>query len=387
MQRCFKSRWIAGAAALVVLLLAGCSSKSIRLGQTAAGGSDGTAGSGGQAGTGGSGGVQAQSDKVDLLFVVDNSLSMEDKQQLLSFAVDDLLERMVNPRCVNAAGTAVAQPKSPDIPCPSGSQREHTPARDLHVGVITSSLGAQGGDICSPSYSNFTPPKNDRAHLLGTVRSNIPSFNDQGFLWWHADGANGATSDVPKLVADTKAHITSAGENGCGYEMPLEAMYRFLVDPEPPENVTTKGNLTEVSGIDQVLLAQRQAFLRPESAVFVVLLSDENDCSIRNYGPLEVHKQGWLVTSAHTSSQGLPRATAICKTKPSDPCCRNCAATNPPGCQKAAEDPECSKGPYHFLEDHLNLRCWDQKRRFGVDWLLPHPALRRRLALDNHRQA
>jgi hypothetical protein len=36
------------------------------------------------------------------------------------------------------------------------------------------------------------------------------------------------------------------------------------------------------------------------------------------------------------------------------------------------QDPECQKGPYDTnFDDPLNLRCWDQKRRFGVDWLFP----------------
>lgn len=40
-------------------------------------------------------------DKVDLVFVIDNSLSMGDKQELLRDAVPNLLERLINPPCIS----------------------------------------------------------------------------------------------------------------------------------------------------------------------------------------------------------------------------------------------------------------------------------------------
>ena len=68
------------------------------------------------------------------------------------------------------------------------------------------------------------------------------------------------------------------GEFGCGYEMPLEAMNRFLVDPVPYQSLLQTNDGQMPVGIDQVVLDQRAAFLRPDSIVGVVLLSDENDC-------------------------------------------------------------------------------------------------------------
>src|SRR5688500_18126699 len=44
--------------------------------------------------------VQTSIDKIDVLFVVDNSSGMADKQALLSQAVPGLVERLVNPDCV-----------------------------------------------------------------------------------------------------------------------------------------------------------------------------------------------------------------------------------------------------------------------------------------------
>ena len=43
-------------------------------------------------------------DKVDLLFAIDNSASMGDKQQYLAEAIPDLITRLVTPNCVDDAG-------------------------------------------------------------------------------------------------------------------------------------------------------------------------------------------------------------------------------------------------------------------------------------------
>ncbi|HEY2509574.1 MAG TPA: hypothetical protein VGI39_01840, partial [Polyangiaceae bacterium] len=47
--------------------------------------------------------IQEQAvDKVDLLFSIDNSASMGDKQDYLESAIPDLLDRLVQPDCVDA---------------------------------------------------------------------------------------------------------------------------------------------------------------------------------------------------------------------------------------------------------------------------------------------
>jgi hypothetical protein len=85
--------------------------------------------------------------------------------------------------------------------------------------------------------------------------------------------------------------VRSSGEHGCGYEASLEAWYRFLIDPEPPSSVSVPaGSATSVVGpVDTTVLAQRQAFLRADSLVAIVMLTDENDCSIVDEG------YGWLI--------------------------------------------------------------------------------------------
>jgi hypothetical protein len=54
--------------------------------------------------------TQTSVDKIDLLFMIDNSISMSDKQEILQLAVPDLVQRLVNPICVDSEGTQYPPP-------------------------------------------------------------------------------------------------------------------------------------------------------------------------------------------------------------------------------------------------------------------------------------
>ncbi len=311
--------------------------------------------------------AQARSEQLDLLFVVDNSISMADKQQLLHDAVPKLVERLVDPYCRDQSGSFT--PKVGGL-CPAGTEEEMSPVRDMHVGVISSSLGGHGGIACTPAEgSTFVPAKDDRGELIAPLRGTF-SFQNLGFLAWDTrpNPLSGTSDNLGTLVGDLESVLMAAGEDGCGYEAPLEAMYRFLVDPEPPTSVTNNGAESVRDGINSTLLAQREAFLRPDSALAIVMLTDENDCSVLDEGP------GMYVAGV-TAGGKLPRGTAACASDPNDPCCRSCALSeiNPPdGCAPLNADPGCPPTTTPFPEpEHPNLRCFEQKRRFGLDLLYP----------------
>jgi hypothetical protein len=339
--------------------------------------------------------VQTSVDKIDLLFMIDNSGSMADKQAILKSAVPVLVTRLTSPICVNAQGEPTKE-NSVQGKCTNGKP-EFPPINDIHVGIVTSSLGSHGGDVCADSTAGgtkeYTP--DDHAHLLGTVRpaggqfatfETAKTWNNTGFLAWDPDQKDTPTPGQAQPAVFQQSFqdmISAVGERGCGFEASLESWYRFLIDPEPPANVglvatdskhslTSRGSSlvigsdgsTTCSGCDLELLAQRKAFLRPDSLVAIVMLSDENDCSVRDDG------QGWLVTKeAHL----LPRATAVCATNPNDPCCRSCGSSDgPASCGPLATDPGCTATlPMDDLRDAENLRCFAQKQRFGVDLLYP----------------
>lgn len=357
---------IPGVAVALLALTVSCG--NVDRDASGSGGSSGGAGAGGSGASGGSaggsGGVVGvtETDKVDLLLVVDNSMSMADKQALLAATLPRLVQRLVKPRCLDAAG----QPTGTTAPCAAGSQPELPPVTDMHVGVITSSLGGHGGNVCQDQ-----PPFNDRARLLPSVRpaEGLPG-ESSGFVSFQA------SDDPGQLVADVATHVEAAGEQGCGFEAPLESMYRFLADPSPPAAVTQEGGRTVASGVDDTLLAQRQAFLRPDSLLAIVMLSDENDCSIKD------SELGWYVStimSPSNTAYALARPTAHCATDPNSACCRSCLTSEsapPAGCTPLDLDPECAKGETldPATEDKVNVRCWDQKQRFGIDFL--HPTAR-----------
>jgi hypothetical protein len=275
--------------------------------------------------------------KVDLLLLVDDSSSMGDKAALLASSIPGLLKRIV------VAG-------------------------DVHLGVITSSLGTFGGNVCSN-----TGKQNSHAHLV----TGVPSAAN-GVLAF----GGGASTDVNAFIADATKLVTSVGETGCGLEAQLESAYHFLVQPDPWQDVTVdQFNQGAFSGVDAELLAQRKAFLRPDSLVVVVMLTDEDDSSP---DPLSVGGQGWAFSAnqfpgstvfrADGKTTTAPRATTACQTDPGSPDCTSCgfAATCNPSdaaCQKIRNDPECQKngGYYGPNEDQLNVRYQRMKERYGVD--------------------
>lgn len=346
------------------------------------GGTGAANGNGGEGGAGAEGGA-LHTDKIDLLLVVDNSISMFEKQALLGAAIPKLVQRLVDPWCV-AAGEAPV-PAADGHVCPQGYALETPPINDMHVGVITTSLGAHGShDVCSEEQNaqnvqagGTAANYDDKGQLLPFVRpsANLPSWNGTGFLNW--DPLGRATpvgqSDTDQFILDVRKLIEATDAHGCGYETTLEAAYRFLVDPEPPKvidhDLTTAVTTvsTDPSNTDEDVLAQRAAFLRDDSALVIVSLSDEDDCSIDD----TAGKQGWLAAYKGGVNQltfHMPRATAACDSDPNDACCAPCTASLPSSCPA---DPACSSPTLSYAEDSMNLRCFDQRRRFGVDLLYP----------------
>lgn len=309
--------------------------------------------------------------KIDLLFMIDNSQSMGDKQKLLAQAVPQLVDRLVVPRCVAENGETHARTSLTEA-CPANMAPEFRAVRDIHVAVITSSLGSHGAS--NGSCAGSEEGQNDRSLLLPKVRTSaaLANYNKSGFLAWDPDQKLNPTgeSDAPRLKEQFANMVKAAGENGCGYESSLESWYRFLIDPEPPLTLsvpkTGKYEKTTVTAIDTEVLAQRDAFLRPDSLVAIVMLTDENDCSIRDeeYGNV-------LSGEAHAW-----RGNSACAKDPNDPCCLPCLATTvPQGCTPNDQDPVCipakEKQQLSDGEDHQNMRCFDNKRRFGYDFLYP----------------
>lgn len=314
--------------------------------------------------------------KIDILLMIDNSLSMGIKQEILAAAVPQLLGRLTSPDCVDPSGVEpsihLADPVSP---CPGNLQREFGPVNDVHVGVVTSSLGDFGGDTCpeppdgSDPTSHANRAQNDHAWLVGALsrtRMGAP------FLAWTSTDASAYPSSIGVKQAEFVDYVKAATEIGCGNEMSLEAWYRFLVDPAPPIDVITLNQGANQRGqVDASILMQRQAFLRPDSLVAILMLSDENDCSMRDTG-----SYSWVAMTAGAGFR-MWRGSSPCASNPNDPCCYSCMLADAGGVSSAClqRDTACRQADpsakLALADDDVNMRCRMMKRRFGYDFLFP----------------
>nr|HEX4316356.1 hypothetical protein [Kofleriaceae bacterium] len=168
---------------------------------------------------------------VDILFVIDDSASTADKQELFGSNF---------PRFVQALD---------EFPG-NGSGGHLRP--NLHIGITTSSIdigagGDLGGDACHASATD--------GHLRAAGSNCQPITSGTYFT----DVADGSGRDVNYTgdLADAFACVANVGDTGCGFESPLEAMKRAL-----------DGSHSENAG-----------FIRPGAFLAVVILTDEDDCS------------------------------------------------------------------------------------------------------------
>ncbi len=371
-------------------------------------------------------------DKLDLVFMIDSSPSMADKQMVLAQAIPDLLNRLVSPSCLGSDGS-VMSPADHDGRCASGSVPEFDAVRDIHIAVVTSSLGGHGADSClAASPSVASPDDHGRPITRKLAGGDVPTYDGKGFLAWDPDGVQAPAGEgqASNLLMNFSDMVKGADQKGCGFEASLEAWYRFLIDPNPPATValSVSGDATKGargSGTDTTLLQQRAAFLRPDSLVAIVSVSDENDCSIidgtlphdvcekptfdANGNPTgcTMARTPWPANYARGNFQGyteqnggvtgtpfpannlaaqsglplseppgifgacsdgsqafcLAPGTSECMDNPDWPACRSCYLASDGACSSASTLPAPA--------DPVNLRCWNQKQRFGVDMLYP----------------
>jgi hypothetical protein len=168
--------------------------------------------------------------KVDIVFLIDNSPSMSPKQAELKARFPELIKILDNFGKMNPAW--------------------------YHIGVITSDLGAGqftlGGGQCHPGGDG------GKLQLLGAAADTTCKPVTGGVNFIDYNQLNG-TNNLPagQDLPTTFGCMSSVGDKGCGFEHQLEATYRALKNP-PAEN---------------------HDFLRPDALLVVVFVTDEDDCS------------------------------------------------------------------------------------------------------------
>lgn len=180
-------------------------------------------------------------DKLDLLFVIDNSGSMAQEQTKLAQQIPALLTSLANGQATD--GTTF------------------TPMRDMHVGVVTSDMGLSGSPIrLPPSCEGF----GDDGILIKNATANAPD----GYLSYTTEqGSLGQT------LADLSV-LANVGIAGCGFEQQLEAMYKALAPSSVKFAQDRPGNAD----------GPNKGFLRPDATLAIVHLTDEEDCSVTSEG-------------------------------------------------------------------------------------------------------
>jgi hypothetical protein len=172
---------------------------------------------------------------VDILFVIDNSPSMLDKQASLVASF---------PKMMDALGTLEG-----GLP-------------NLHIGVATSDMGTMGSLDSAPGPGIGSGPgacsgRGDDG-ALQNLDGTVPAAELGGALYISdlGNGDGSRTRNYTGELRDVFTKIASVGANGCGMEQPLASMRRALGNPANGD------------------------FVRPGANLAVVILADEDDCSV-----------------------------------------------------------------------------------------------------------
>jgi hypothetical protein len=176
---------------------------------------------------------------LDVLFVIDNSPAMTDKQRNLTNSFLNFLDVL-----------ATADDGLPN----------------LHLGVVSSDLGTKGALDAQPGPAIGTGPGacsgNGLAGVLqtnGTTLVTGPYISDV----MASDGTR--TTNYVGSLASAFAAIATVGSDGCGFEQHLEAAKRALNNN--PSNA---------------------GFMRPDALLALVFVQDEDDCSLAHSSLLDV---------------------------------------------------------------------------------------------------
>jgi len=222
-------------------------------------------------------------EKVDLLFVIDNSGSMEEEQQKLR----DELPRMITILTTGDLNPEDGIQENADFPA----------AKDLNLAVVTTDMGL-------PGAKKSIDPENKCK----------PNLGDDGLFQWAGNQAKDSNlscvpeypiilsfkrGDDPAVIASQFQCVTALGTGGCGFEMQLEAGLKALWPANPDNmdesqkslNVSFFGNTPAHGDQEHVEFLRGTTYHPTESEALsllaVIVVTDEEDCSAGANGNLD----------------------------------------------------------------------------------------------------
>ncbi|MCA9580647.1 MAG: hypothetical protein KC416_02560 [Myxococcales bacterium] len=196
-------------------------------------------------------------DKVDFLFVIDNSGSMLEEQAKLK---DQL------PRLVKTLATG-------DLD--EDGAIDFQPVKDLRIGVVTTDLGVGGfpvetcdGDGDGARLLTTSAPKPTERPTVGDPPA-VCGDDGYGANQKFVSFAPATDAGQESAFADQVACVAVAGTEGCGFEQQLEATLKAVTPPS--SDITFAQNSKG--------LGEANGFVRDDSLLVVLLITDEEDCS------------------------------------------------------------------------------------------------------------
>jgi hypothetical protein len=168
---------------------------------------------------------------VDMLFVIDDSPSMLDKQTNLKNSF---------PSFINELNLL-----------PGGLP-------NVHIGVVSSDLGTKGAEDATAGPGIGSGPGScSGTGKNGDLQTNGTSLVQGAFIADTKNTDGTRTKNYTGMLQDAFSAIASVGAGGCGFEQQIEAAKRALNNN--PANA---------------------GFLRPNASLAIIILTDEDDCSI-----------------------------------------------------------------------------------------------------------
>ena len=189
---------------------------------------------------------------VDILFVIDNSPSMSPKQKQLASAIDSFIQKIDQSGSnyhVGVTSTDIGAQQAPNTAFQPGN---------LNISGCESYKGNDGElqkQACSSrDQSKWSQAAKDACNLT-LCKTKLEPTNGDVYLWKQDGQTNAPSNDI----IGTFKCIAPIGDAGCGLESPLEAAKRAL-----------DGHSTI-----------NQGFLRQNSVLAVIFVTDEDDCSVQ----------------------------------------------------------------------------------------------------------
>ncbi len=181
---------------------------------------------------------------LDLLFVIDNSGSMEEAQASLAANFPLMIKELEA--------------------LPQGMP-------DVHIAVVSSDFGAGVTNGACPTYLG------DHGRFLVNKGCGVKD----GARWLESL-EHGQQTNFEGDLAGTFGCLTKLGTEGCGYEHQLQSMRIALSDVNP----------------------ENQGFLRQEAALGIIIVTDEDDCSAPPNSELFLGSRPGEVATLRCASEG-----------------------------------------------------------------------------------